>query len=473
LTHLGDRLYVDVPASRISPASLTGKDIMARYSSAAATAVLAAATLLAGPASAATIRSETLLAIDQDRAAVIERIVDRFGGELAKSGAGIDAAQLRAVLQRLRADHLLAASVAGSVDALRDVVARSLTSSSPVSAALATPVMAGTASGVKKIAAIDPGALGDAAADLVYTPVAPCRLFDTRTSQGGAGTPALNVLLTVGVYTPEPQQGGPGGCTAPAGATVALVSLGTLLPASVGLVQGGAQGQTSFTNALLQYQPGDQYGATVAMPLNPANGQFVLVEWFGRSDLYGDLLGYFRAPGGGYVSSVGAGTGISVTGSASAPVVGIANGGVGTAQIADNAVTEAKRAWSRVATVSGQGVAPTSTLAFVSAKATLVLNPLRPVLVIASMAFGSTAGATALTIDVCYQKTSGGALTAVGNGLQGLTAAAGQRHDYAISGVVLPLSDGAGEYEVGMCGSSTDGANWNANGDSAVTAVVL
>jgi hypothetical protein len=32
------------------------------------------------------------------------------------------------------------------------------------------------------------------------------------------------------------------------------------------------------------------------MPLNPANGQFDLVEQFGTADLYGDLLGYFARP---------------------------------------------------------------------------------------------------------------------------------------------------------------------------------
>jgi hypothetical protein len=32
------------------------------------------------------------------------------------------------------------------------------------------------------------------------------------------------------------------------------------------------------------------------MPLNVANGQFDLVEQFATADLYGDLLGYFKAP---------------------------------------------------------------------------------------------------------------------------------------------------------------------------------
>ena len=91
-------------------------------------------------------------------------------------------------------------------------------------------------------------------------------------------------------------QGGPGGCAAGSGATVALIQIGTLTPSGNGLLQGGPQGAASFPNALILYQQGDQYGTAVAMPLNPANGQFDLVEQFSQADLYGDLLGYFSPP---------------------------------------------------------------------------------------------------------------------------------------------------------------------------------
>ena len=136
-------------------------------------------------------------------------------------------------------------------------------------------------------------ALGNATADLTYTPVTPCRLFDTRASQGGQGTPTVGVRRTYGATTPVANQGNVAGCAAAAGAAVALIQIGTLTPSGNGLLQGGAQGVVSFPNALILYQPGDQYGTAVAMPLNPANGQFDLVEQFAAADLYGDLLGYF------------------------------------------------------------------------------------------------------------------------------------------------------------------------------------
>ena len=167
-------------------------------------------------------------------------------------------------------------------------------------------------------------ALGDAAQDLSYTPVSPCRLFDTRPSQGGLGTMVPSVRRTYGATAPVASQGGPGGCTAGAGAAVALIQIGTVAPAGSGLLQGGPQGVGSFPNALILYQAGDQYGTAVAMPLNAANGQFDLQVLFAGTDLYADLLGYFKAPSGGFVTAVTPGTGIAVTGT-TAPTVAVAS----------------------------------------------------------------------------------------------------------------------------------------------------
>src|SRR6184192_678990 len=82
--------------------------------------------LSAGNAWAQHLAPNALLTIDQNRATVIERIVGEWGDRLAMSNAGVDAAQLRQILSGLRSDHLLAASLAGSVEGLRDVVSAAL-----------------------------------------------------------------------------------------------------------------------------------------------------------------------------------------------------------------------------------------------------------------------------------------------------------------------------------------------------------
>ena len=188
------------------------------------------------------------------------------------------------MLQGLRADHLLAASLAGSLPGLRDVLANSI------------PNIATANSTHVRIKAI-----GDVADDPWSTrsglqPVNPCRLFDTRPAQGGSGVLNPNVRRTYGATSPVPNQGGPGSCNAPTGAAVALIQIGTLTPAGSGIVQGGPQGIATFPNALLLCQAGDQYGTSVAMPLNVSNGRFDVQVQFAATDLYGDLLGYFQRP---------------------------------------------------------------------------------------------------------------------------------------------------------------------------------
>ena len=108
---------------------------------------------------------------------------------------------------------------------------------------------------------------------------------------------------TYGATAPVASQGGPGGCAAGAGAAVALIQIGTVAPTGSGILQGGPQGVASFPNALILYQAGDQYGTAVAMPLNAANGQFDLQVLFAATDLYADLLGYFK-PATGFVATV-------------------------------------------------------------------------------------------------------------------------------------------------------------------------
>src|ERR1700737_262508 len=138
--------------------------------------------MIAGSAVAQHVVPSALLTIDQNRTTVVDRIVGEWGDRLASSNAGLSRAQLREILNGLRADHLLAASLAGNAEGLRNVVAGAL---------------------VHTDAAVSPGlmhtkSLGDTGDDLVYTPVVPCRILDTRNGT----TPPYNAPMMGGSAFP-------------------------------------------------------------------------------------------------------------------------------------------------------------------------------------------------------------------------------------------------------------------------------
>ncbi len=112
-------------------------------------------------------KPDTLLAVEQNRSTIIDGIVAAWGSQLELSGAGLNRDQLRTMLESLRADQLLAASVAGSLSGLRNVLANA------ADIQYAAP------------GRISAKALGNAAQDVVYTPIVPCRIVDTRLGGGG------------------------------------------------------------------------------------------------------------------------------------------------------------------------------------------------------------------------------------------------------------------------------------------------
>src|SRR5438874_3601198 len=156
------------------------------------TLVVILATLIAFAASAQHIVPSALLTLDQNRATVVERIVGEWGERLARSNAGVSTPQLREILNGLRSDHLLAASLAGSVEGLRDVVSGALVRTD----AAVSPTLMHTK------------ALGDVTDDLVYTPVVPCRIVDTGSGAGEVFMPPTQCAWLALILSGFARQGG-------------------------------------------------------------------------------------------------------------------------------------------------------------------------------------------------------------------------------------------------------------------------
>lgn len=226
-----------------------------------------------------------LVSIDQNRATVVDRIVAEWGDRLAGADAGITVVQLRATLNAMRADYLLAASVAGSLDGLRNVVASSLVGAPPEQELrVATKV------------------LGDTADDLVYTPVTPCRILDSRSAGGGvllagqvrnwlAANPAGNFSAQGGAAT---------NCGIPVKPAAVMINF------TIANTTGNANflvawpfGLARPNAATLNWTAAAQQIANaVIVPLCTGGGCASDFSTFAsaQTDLIGDVLGYFAAP---------------------------------------------------------------------------------------------------------------------------------------------------------------------------------
>jgi hypothetical protein len=224
--------------------------------------------LLCGLAVAAPVNSGTdpLAAIDLHRNAIISDIVKGFEAQAGAEGA----AKLKARLEGLRADGLLAASLASSRESLDLVLAGA---ASPQSAA---------------VTQIRQKSLGDASRDLLYTPLTPCRLVDTRGNgapiQGGAFAPGERRA-----YVPA------GACGIPAtGVATMLISFTTqnLNPASGGVLAILAP-SAPFTSTADVFNLGSIWSASNTAVATGGAGQFDVYVLIANAHVVVDVLGYF------------------------------------------------------------------------------------------------------------------------------------------------------------------------------------
>jgi hypothetical protein len=115
-------------------------------------------------------RPDALLQVDMNREAIVARILDTWKVDFPVS----QRTSLRTKLVALRADELLAANLSGSFDRVLEILARHENKRAEV--------ITGPGSNQHKelVLGEQAKALGEANRDLVYTPVIPCRFFDTR-----------------------------------------------------------------------------------------------------------------------------------------------------------------------------------------------------------------------------------------------------------------------------------------------------
>jgi hypothetical protein len=152
-----------------------------------------------------------------------------------------------------------------------------------------------------------PNRLGDSQADLVYTPVTPCRVFDSRIVGGRlAAGEARNFFVAKGSGSLADQGGSPSGCGVPMGrATVVMIELTADSPSGAGFLGAWAvadpQPPQPFASAL-NYGPsigiteiGNAIPVAICDPLadNCAAGDMRVQANVSSTHVVGDVVGYF------------------------------------------------------------------------------------------------------------------------------------------------------------------------------------
>lgn len=218
--------------------------------------------------------TDLLLTVERSREAIVERIVEVQQPGLAQGAA--DA--LRARLWSARADRLLGASFARTAKELDGAL--------------------GDAQDLSLAARTHAKAIGDATADLVYTPVTPCRIVDTRAT--AAGTLKANTARTFDGFAASSfaaQGGTASNCGMPNGVAAIAMNVYAVNPTALGFIKVWGANQSEPAVSTVNYQTGTVAIATgTIVPVDAANSNRFTAKSPTPVDFVADVVGYFAKP---------------------------------------------------------------------------------------------------------------------------------------------------------------------------------
>lgn len=214
------------------------------------------------------------------------RIADQFKDQARAQGITDDIWRFEMVGRLMRGSETDYASVS-LARSLPDAMAASLRIANASSKA---EIPAQAASSVAA-----PNSLGSATTDLVYVPITPCRILDTR--------PNALAALSTQTYSFDSTNAGHAACsvtnqipgTKAAAAFAVNVTVDETGVSGTGYItlfpQGGSPGGTSFIN----FTPGQTFANAGIVPVNQSNGQFSLFT-SAVTNVIMDAYGVFIAP---------------------------------------------------------------------------------------------------------------------------------------------------------------------------------
>jgi hypothetical protein len=170
-----------------------------------------------------------------------------------------------------------------------------------------------------------PKALGALNNDLVYTPVAPCRIIDTRSQAAGAiAANSTRSFVAINASNFTSQGGSASNCgTLGLNATAVAINLTAVTPAGGGYATAYPFGTAQPVAASLNYAGNDVVNNSLIVQIpNPLGSFDFTLYTFAQSHYVADIVGYFAPP---------VTTALQCVDTANATVSGIAPGGTANA----------------------------------------------------------------------------------------------------------------------------------------------
>lgn len=221
-----------------------------------------------------------------ERAALIRAFVMKWGGH-AERVYGVDV--------RVWSQRMVPAFVHGDADNLRDALGRDTFEG-------AIAALNGSAARIDERAIprspIVARALGDLAQDLVFTPVQPCRIVDTRIAQGAIAAGQVRSYRAAGRTTYSDQGGSATNCSLQNEVPGAvMLSVTAVSPAQAGYATVFPAGAAVPGTASLNYVAGAVVNNAVVVRVpNPATTYDFSIYSHATSDYVVDIVGFFAAP---------------------------------------------------------------------------------------------------------------------------------------------------------------------------------
>lgn len=152
---------------------------------------------------------------------------------------------------------------------------------------------------VDRAAGVQPEALGDVDRDLVFTPVTPCRLLDTRVAGGVISATSTRHFIGFTDSDFSAQGGDASDCGIPIGAAAIQVNLALVNPTQAGYATAYPFGEERPLAASINYLAGLTIANEIVIPL--AQGEMMDFSLYShrQSHAVADVSGYYMRPNAG------------------------------------------------------------------------------------------------------------------------------------------------------------------------------